>query len=215
MPKDSVTTATPTIFRANDIAALSAFALGAVVAGAFDERLARGLFAGGRLFHNQGLADAGLHSTEAVLASGALTVVLKGIVGRARPYAVGDSNARAFRVGHGVGAYASLPSGHTTVAFAAAAALSEELTERRPGAARFVAPMLYSGAALVGLSRMYNDKHWASDVVAAAAIGTLTGRTLVRYTHTRPASRLNRWLRSATIAPGRAEMRLSFNLSFQ
>ena len=75
--------------------------------------------------------------------------------------------------------------------------------------------MLYSGAALVGLSRMYNDKHWASDVVAAAAIGTLTGRTLVRYTHTRPASRLNRWLRSATIAPGRAEMRLSFNLSFQ
>jgi hypothetical protein len=43
---------------------------------------------------------------------------------------------------------------------------------------------MYGGAALVGLSRMYNNRHWASDVITGAAIGTFAGTKVVRYHHT-------------------------------
>jgi membrane-associated phospholipid phosphatase len=45
---------------------------------------------------------------------------------------------------------------------------------------------------MVGLSRMYHDKHWASDVVLGAAIGTFTGLKVVRYSHAHPNNRLDR-----------------------
>jgi membrane-associated phospholipid phosphatase len=57
---------------------------------------------------------------------------------------------------------------------------------------------LYGGATLVGVSRMYNNAHWGSDVVIGAAIGTFGGIKVVKYHHTRPGNRLDRWLLSAT-----------------
>ncbi|MCD4731280.1 MAG: phosphatase PAP2 family protein, partial [Bacteroidales bacterium] len=36
----------------------------------------------------------------------------------------------------------------------------------------------YSIATLVGLSRLHDGKHWATDVIAGAAIGTAIGITL-------------------------------------
>lgn len=33
---------------------------------------------------------------------------------------------------------------------------------------------------------MYNNMHWASDVVAGAAIGTIVGLHVVKYTHSHP-----------------------------
>jgi membrane-associated phospholipid phosphatase len=101
-------------------------------------------------------------------------------------------------------------SGHTTVAFAAAAAVSAEvarsdLARRHPAAVGAVAPLLYGGAALVGVSRMYHDAHWASDVVAAAGVGTLAGRAIVRLQHATPRGpgerRIERWLLPTTVAP--------------
>jgi hypothetical protein len=48
---------------------------------------------------------------------------------------------------------------------------------------------------------MYNDKHWASDVVVGAAIGTFVGQKVVRYHRTHPGNRVDRWLLSASLAP--------------
>jgi membrane-associated phospholipid phosphatase len=45
----------------------------------------------------------------------------------------------------------------------------------------------YSVASLVGLSRIYDNKHWITDVVAGAAIGTLVGNMVCRRV---PNSRL-------------------------
>ncbi len=70
-------------------------------------------------------------------------------------------------------------SGHATVAFAAAS-FSREIQASHFQAARVVTPLLFSAAALVGASRLYNNKHWASDVVAGAAIGTVVGMRVVR-----------------------------------
>ena len=161
------------------------------------------LFAIGRLSHRPGLTDAGLHATEAVLASGLLSTVLKGIVGRARPHTVDNSDAGTFRLGQGFrGGYTSMPSGHTTVAFAAAASLGSELGRSHQTVARFVTPLLYTMATAVGVSRLYDDKHWATDIVVGAAVGTLVGRRVVEYTHATPRSRWNRWRLPLSVGVG-------------
>ncbi len=167
--------------------------------------LSGSLFAIGRLSRRPGLTDAGLHATEAVLMSGLLTTVLKGVVGRARPHTVQNSDAGAFHLGRGFqGGYTSMPSGHTTVAFAAAASLGSELGRSHQTVARFVTPLLYTMATAVGVSRLYDDKHWATDIVVGAAVGTLVGRRVVEYTHATPSSRWNRWRLPVAVGVGSA-----------
>lgn len=155
------------------------------------------LYGSGRLLNRPGLADAGLHATEAIAISGAVTALLKRLAGRGRPTLMddGEIDADNFRIGGGRKAgYTSFPSGHATAAFAAAAALTRELSASHPRAARIAGPLLYGGATMVGLSRTYDDRHWASDVVVGAAIGTLIGRKLVEHQHANPGNRLDRWL---------------------
>ena len=67
---------------------------------------------------------------------------------------------------------------------------------------------------MVGLERLYNDKHWASDVILAAGIGTFSGLKIVKYNHEHPNNRVDRVLLSGSIAPGPdGRMAVSFNLS--
>ena len=149
------------------------------------------MFALGRVFRKAGPADAGLHAGEAIIASGIVTQVLKHVIGRARPYTVGDTNAFVF---HGVGSdagYTSMPSGHTTAAFAAAAAFSGELRIAYPHAARTLVPLLYGVAAASSASRVYDDKHWLSDIIVGAGIGTIVGHRVVTYAHSNSSSKLN------------------------
>ncbi len=163
-----------------------------------------GAYALGRVTGHAGAADGGLHATEAVLLSGATTAILKSVVGRARPYIVKNDDPHVFRPLRPTAGYASFPSGHTTVAFAAASAWQAEFTRSdwahspfvrdHPWVGRAVAPMLFGSAALVGVSRMYHDAHWGSDVVAGAGIGTVVGAIVVRRAHAGTAGRIDRWL---------------------
>lgn len=63
-----------------------------------------------------------------------------------------------------------------------------------------IGPLMYGGATMVGLSRMYHDKHWASDVVLGAAIGTVGGQKVVQYSHAHP-TRLDRVLLHVSAVP--------------
>lgn len=63
--------------------------------------------------------------------------------------------------------FESFPSGHTAKAFMAAAMLDKEYGGRSP----WFSIGGYSVAALTGVSRLMNNRHWMSDVVAGAAIG--------------------------------------------
>ena len=153
----------------------------------------------GVALHRRTVADAGLHALEATLVSGAVTGVLKGMIGRARPYVVHDSNAFAFHPFHINGAYASFPSGHTTVAFAAASATAAEIARsawavHHRVASRTIATALFGVATAVGVSRVYHDAHWTSDVIAGAGIGTVSGTILVRAQHDGEPTRVDRWL---------------------
>lgn len=160
------------------------------------------MYAGGRLGDRSDLADAGLHTTESLVLALAATGALKSLVGRARPDEVPD-DPHQFELGRGLGGdrYQSFPSGHTSLAFAAASSLSTELGRIHPGTRAWTRPLLYGGASLVGISRTYNNKHWASDVVAGAAIGTFSGWKVVRYAHTHPNNRLDRIFLNARIFP--------------
>jgi membrane-associated phospholipid phosphatase len=146
------------------------------------------LYTVGRLGHFERVADLGWHGTEAVFVADALTYALKGINGRARPFVSNDSNPHDYKFlkGFGDGSRQSFPSGHATSAFAAAAAVTAETETWWPKSKWVIGPLMYGGASMVGLSRMYHNKHWASDVVLGAAIGTFSGWKIVQYSHAHP-----------------------------
>jgi len=98
----------------------------------------------------------------------------------------------------------SFPSGHTTTAFAAASSVTSEINRMWPKYTWYAAPVLYGGATMVGLSRMYHNKHWASDVVLGAAVGTFSGLKVVRYSHAHPNNLIDRAVLRATITPNDA-----------
>ena len=174
-----------------------------------------GLYLYGRLAKKPDIADFGWHGTEAVVLANGVTGLLKGILGRSRPFVSNAADPRDFRFGGGFTTTErqSFPSGHTTTAFAAAAAVTSEIRRLRPKALPYVATVMYGGATLVGLSRMYHDKHWASDVALGAAIGTFSGLKVVRYSHTHPDNPVDRVILRAMVAPdGRGGGYLGFTL---
>src|SRR4029079_13044051 len=160
------------------------------------------LYAVGRIGHFDRVADLGWHGTEAVLVADILTYALKGINGRSRPYVSNDTNPRDYKLfkGFGDGSRQSFPSGHTTSAFAAAAAVTAETGTWWPKSKWVIGPLMYGGATMVGLSRMYHNKHWASDVVLGAAIGTFSGWKVVQYSHAHP-NRLDKALLHISVVP--------------
>jgi membrane-associated phospholipid phosphatase len=158
-----------------------------------------GLYAVGRLSGQSRWAELGLRSTEAIVLSGWVTGGIKGLTGRARPYIVGDTMPYDFSLLRGLlkgEHFQSFPSGHTTAAFAFAAVMAAETSHwHSSAAARWIAgTVAYGGATMVGLARMYDERHWASDVVGGAAVGTLSGLLVVRYHRVRPGNRIDRWL---------------------
>jgi membrane-associated phospholipid phosphatase len=163
------------------------------------------VYAGGRLAGSERFADLGLHGTEALLASELVTRLIKPLAGRSRPY-LDQDNPTDFKLGRGFRdqTHQSFPSGHTSVAFAAAAAVTTEMGTWWPDAKPYIGTAMYGGAALVGISRMYRNKHWASDVASAAAIGTFVSWKVIRYNHNNPGNRVDRWLLGVHVEPSAA-----------
>jgi membrane-associated phospholipid phosphatase len=161
------------------------------------------LYAFGRYTHHPDIEDLGWHGTESVVLATGITGVLKGLLGRSRPYVTADTNPRDFKFGKGFSGEdrSSFPSGHTTVAFAAASSVTSEAQRLWPGHTWIVAPVMYGGATLVGLSRMYHNKHWASDVILGAGIGTFSGIKVVRYSHAHPDNFIDRVILKTSVAP--------------
>jgi membrane-associated phospholipid phosphatase len=162
-----------------------------------------GMYAYGRITKNRRAADLGLHGTEALIIGAELGNLLKGAAGRARPYVNVDQphDYQLFRGFHGGNAYRSFPSGHTIAAFAAASSVTSETKIWWPKSVWFMGPTMYGGAALVGWSRMFHNRHWASDVITGAAIGTFSGLKVVHWHHTHPHNRIDRIFLHFNVSP--------------
>lgn len=105
---------------------------------------------------------------ESFAAANAAGTIVKMTAGRARPYShQGKGVFRPFKMKT---AYTSFPSGHTTSAFSIASVFARRCESP------WVAASAYALAAGTALQRVYDDKHWASDVFAGAALGTAVGR---------------------------------------
>ena len=68
----------------------------------------------------------------------------------------------------------SFPSGHTETAFVAAEFLYQEYRDK----SIWISIGGYSVATFVGVARVYNNKHWVSDVVTGAGIGILSTKVV-------------------------------------
>ena len=147
-------------------------------------------------------ADVGLHTLEAVVLTTGVSQVVRGVLGRTRPRASVDDPFR-FKPFSGFTGFEtrSYPSLHTAASFAAASALVGEIRERRPGAVKVAAPLLYTAAMVPPLTRIYLDQHWASDVVAGAVVGALLGSRVVSYAHSHRRTRMERALLGVAAMP--------------
>jgi hypothetical protein len=66
----------------------------------------------------------------------------------------------------------SFPSGHTAMAFTAAECLNQEYRDVSP----WIGYAGYTVATATGVLRMYNNRHWLSDVVAGAGFGIASAK---------------------------------------
>lgn len=153
------------------------------------------LYGIGRVDGQRRVQALGLHSVESIVLSGFISGGLKMLAGRQRPFA-DVNNPYNFQLWRGFSddKYRSFPSGHTTAAFAFASTLTRETQFWWPHATWYIGTVFYGGATLIGLSRIYNNQHWASDVMSGAAIGTIVGLKVVKFTHSHPGNHVDREL---------------------
>ena len=169
----------------------------------------------GRLARSSTTADVGLHTLEALVLTTSVSQVVRGVIGRSRPRAALE-DPFDFKPGTGFSRFEtrSFPSLHTAAAFATASALVGEIRERRPSATKYAAPLLYTAALVPGVTRMYLDQHWASDVVAGAFVGALLGSRVVSYAHSHNRTRLDRALLGVSVMQdGRGGTRVGVSLT--
>lgn len=121
------------------------------------------------LSDNLRLRNFALTSLKAYLITGGVVQGIKLLTGRPRPFQLNDESLwfQGFD-------YRSFPSGHTATAFSIAR-VADHFSNNN-----WVDALAYSLAALVGFSRMHDNKHWFSDVFVGACTGILISDTIVK-----------------------------------
>jgi membrane-associated phospholipid phosphatase len=157
-------------------------------------------YGGARFTGHRELASSVARAGVSIGAAGAVTLMLKEAVGRSRPTEA-PADADVF---HPFSGHASFPSGHATLAFATAAALDHET--RSP----WVPWIAYPLAAVVGWSRVRDQEHWTSDVLAGAAIGVWTVDKAERFMRRPTPDRPVGWMIDPRPGNWRAELAFRF-----
>ena len=139
---------------------------------------------------NEKAVQTSLLATQAMITSGVWANAIKILTGRERPiadYAFSKSEGGAWygpfaawdqdlAIRKPVSAFDAFPSGHTATAFSIATVFASQYKD-----VKAVPVICYSAATLVGVSRLFEHEHWASDVFAGGLLGYLCGKQVVNH----------------------------------
>jgi membrane-associated phospholipid phosphatase len=148
----------------------------------------------GLITKDRNLLQTSLLATQAAITSGIWVRIVKYCTSRERPSASYTSDANkghpgghwygffkqydvsVTSVGRDISFFDAFPSGHTSTAFSIATVFAMQYSETK------VVPIVaYTLAALVGITRMTEHTHWASDVFVGAWAGYLCAKQVVRH----------------------------------
>lgn len=141
------------------------------------------LYAYGHYYKHERSRKTALLSIESFVITGIFTQTLKFSTHRHRPI-TGDPYDTWD--GPGIsGSNLSFPSGHSSSVFSIATVIASEYKENV-----LIPPLAYGIAGLTALSRVHDDKHWASDIFAGSALGYFTAKAVVRLHDTDEAENI-------------------------
>jgi membrane-associated phospholipid phosphatase len=127
-----------------------------------------GLVGVGLIAGDHELARIGGRAVASVGLAGASTLLFKTVIGRARPFT--GEGVLSFHPFNTADSTTAMPSGHTSLAFALATSLSDDI--HRPWAT----VGLYTLATGTAWSRINDDQHWFSDIVFGAIVGVTSAK---------------------------------------
>lgn len=141
--------------------------------GIYSLPLLAGIYISGKQNDDDHNCQAALHGFEALIFTAATTSVFKLSFHRHRPCETDPPNSGIWDGPSFKRKNASFPSGHTSSAFCIAALLASEYKDKPA-----IGTISISLASLVGISRIYENKHWLTDVLAGAALGFACGKLI-------------------------------------
>jgi membrane-associated phospholipid phosphatase len=124
-----------------------------------------GLLGTGLISGNDEITRAGGRLATTLALAGASSSLVKLTLGRPRPDESLDADGYVPFSGQ-----EAMPSGHTTMAFALATALADDIHRT------WASIGLYTAATAVGWSRINDNRHWFTDVTAGAVLGVTSAK---------------------------------------
>ncbi len=128
----------------------------------------------GLAIKNEKLRRTGVLLISSASSAGLLQQILKSAVGRARP--LSGKNKDTYRpLWAGDRKYHSFPSGHAILAMTNAHAIAKQFKSV------WIKTGIYTLGSIPAISRLWEGKHWLSDVVLGVAISIFTVESIDRY----------------------------------
>lgn len=182
------------------------------IGGVYEVASFAGIATYGFVFKKPKLRTTTALATQAYITSTFWSMLFKQVSGRLRPFDIKENSTMNQPRFHGpfyplpYGGNSAFPSGHTTLAFAAARVYAMEY-KNIPA----VPIISYSVAGLIGFSRIIENRHWATDVFAGALLGYACGTQVVNNYH-----RYAKLVRTGGLRKKKKKKgNISFNLQYQ
>lgn len=158
-------------FRGSGSDEFSKYVLDPFGKGFYPLALFAGMYLAGSINDNSYTQSVALNATKTFAIAAVTAFGIKQLTGRQRPSSDHFLSPRSWSGPFSGGVDSSFPSIHTTTSFALASFLSSAYPDKK-----WVWIASYSMATLVGLSRLNDNQHWASDVFVGAVIGYGIGK---------------------------------------
>ncbi|WP_232304873.1 phosphatase PAP2 family protein [Maribacter thermophilus] len=166
-----------------------------------------GVYVTGLVIKNEKLRRTGVLLIASASSAGLLQQILKSAVGRARPLS-GKSKDTFNPFWSGDKNYHSFPSGHAILAMTNAHAIAKQFSNV------WVKTGIYTLGSIPAISRLWEGKHWLSDVALGVAISIFTVESIDRYLDSRYDEKYNdhnkklAW--NLSFGPGQVGLQIQF-----